>query len=104
MRSEAKLVLVLECAAAGVTFSLKRNDALIVGRDPRCDVVLKDIYVGKQQALFKNEGGITTVEDAESPAGTYVNDRLIRKATAINPGDSIKLGGMIFEAKLPVNG
>ena len=56
----------------GARFPLETPETT-VGRHPDSDVFLDDITVSRKHAVFVTEGQVTTVRDAGSLNGTYVN-------------------------------
>lgn len=58
---------------------LKLGDTTI-GRDPSCDIVLKDDKsVSKQHAVIKTVGNKSTIEDQDSTNGTYIDTKRIQR-------------------------
>ena len=62
-----------------------------VGRSPDSDVFLDDITVSRKHAVFVTQGHVTTVHDAGSLNGTYVN-RVRIDETPLSSGDEIQVG------------
>ncbi|MBI3546307.1 MAG: FHA domain-containing protein [Gammaproteobacteria bacterium] len=59
--------------------ALKLGDTTI-GRDPACDVVLKDDKsVSKKHAVIKTVGNKSTLEDQGSTNGTFIEDKRIQR-------------------------
>src|SRR5207253_3292134 len=76
---------------AGKQFILYRNPT-VLGSSPKADIYLfKDAAIEPRHALIHNHGGRFTIEDTETPDGTYVNGIPIRKHV-LQPGDQIVLG------------
>ncbi len=58
---------------------LKLGDTTI-GRDPSCDIVLKDDKsVSKKHAVIKTVGNKSTIEDQDSTNGTYIDTKRIQR-------------------------
>ncbi len=75
---------------AGRRIELSSFPALI-GRDPKCDVIIKDVEASRRHLRIKQRGRLFILEDLDSRNGTYVNgDRVIN--TTIKSGDKILLG------------
>ena len=63
----------------------------ILGRDPKCTIVIKDAEASRRHLRIKQRGRLFILEDLDSRNGTYVNgDRVIN--TTIKSGDKILLG------------
>jgi predicted component of type VI protein secretion system len=75
----------------GVFGSLAAGEILL-GRDPDCDLVLTDPRVSRKHARIWVESGLLLIEDAESTAGTLVNDAPIERAVPLRLGDRLQLG------------
>lgn len=75
-------------------FELRPQQSIIVGRQTGADVVLNDRLLARRHARFSWTADGFTVEDAGSPAGTWLNDEHVRRPTPIKPGDRIRLGGL----------
>jgi pSer/pThr/pTyr-binding forkhead associated (FHA) protein len=74
----------------GARFPLETPETT-VGRHPDSDVFLDDITVSRKHAFFATEGQITTVRDAGSLNGTYVNRERIDEAVLAS-GDEVQIG------------
>jgi hypothetical protein len=70
---------------------LKLGD-LTIGRDPSCDLVLKDDKsVSKRHAVIRTVGTKSTIEDLGSTNGTFIEHERIRQHTLCH-GDTIIVG------------
>jgi pSer/pThr/pTyr-binding forkhead associated (FHA) protein len=74
----------------GARFPLEKRETT-VGRHPDSDVFLDDITVSRKHAVFVTEGQVTTVRDAGSLNGTYVNRARIDEAVLAS-GDEVQVG------------
>jgi len=74
----------------GARFPLEQPETR-VGRHPDSDVFLDDITVSRTHAVFVTEGQVTTVRDAGSLNGTYVNRVRIEEAVLAS-GDEVQVG------------
>jgi pSer/pThr/pTyr-binding forkhead associated (FHA) protein len=63
----------------------------IVGRDPDCDVRLRDPSVSRLHCEISQINGRLLVLDLESSHGTFINGRRVRFAHVV-PGDTLRLG------------
>jgi len=70
---------------------LKLGDT-VIGRDPACDIVLKDDKaVSKRHALIKTVGSQSGIEDLGSTNGTFLGDRRLKRHR-LRGGDIIIIG------------
>ncbi len=67
-----------------------RDTPLEIGREQGRDVVLSDERASRHHITLRMEGGQITVTDENSSNGTFLNGRLIDKAT-VKRGDVIKI-------------
>jgi hypothetical protein len=65
---------------------------LYIGRGPENDVVVPEQTVSSNHASVWMESGHVWLKDLGSRNGTFVNDARITGATAVNVGDSVRLG------------
>ncbi len=84
------LLVVRRGSDEGARFPLEQRETT-VGRHPDSDVFLDDITVSRKHAVFVTEGQVTTVRDAGSLNGTYVNRVRIDEA-ALTSGDEVQVG------------
>jgi serine phosphatase RsbU (regulator of sigma subunit) len=68
----------------------------VLGRDPRCDVVVSVGQVSSWHALIVNLGGEYYTEDLHSLNGTQLNGQLLQQRTRLAPGDRLDLPGIGF--------
>lgn len=76
------------------TFPLS-GKVTIIGRDSSCDIVVKMATTSGRHAMLVNSGGVYYIEDLGSVNGTYVNDQRISQRTRLEPGDRIKVSGLV---------
>jgi pSer/pThr/pTyr-binding forkhead associated (FHA) protein len=84
------LLVVRRGSDEGARFPLEKQETT-VGRHPDSDVFLDDITVSRKHAVFVTEGHVTSVGDAGSLNGTYVNRARIDEATLAS-GDEVQIG------------
>ena len=84
------LLVVRRGTDEGARFPLEDRETT-VGRHPDSDVFLDDITVSRKHAVFVTEGQVTTVRDAGSLNGTYVNRTRIDEAVLAS-GDEVQVG------------
>ena len=84
------LLVVRRGTDEGARFPLEKRETT-VGRHPDSDVFLDDITVSRKHAVFVTEDQVTTVRDAGSLNGTYVNRARIDEAVLAS-GDEVQVG------------
>ncbi len=96
MSKKAKLI-IRKGPNAGQTITVTEHKFQI-GRNRQCDLVLSDPSVSRIHASLRYYNDMYYLQDAQSLAGTYVNNIRIN-ATQIHPGDVIRIGEseIIFE-------
>ncbi|WP_406623959.1 FHA domain-containing protein [Acidovorax sp. SDU_ACID1] len=62
-----------------------------VGRRPYNDVVIDNLAVSGEHAVFHLAGGEAEVEDLNSTNGTYVNGKAVKRQ-ALRSGDTVEVG------------
>ena len=68
----------------------------IIGRDPRCDIVLADDSASRRHArIARNDGGFFEIADLGSRNGILVGDERVDRMTLLD-GDSFVVGDTIF--------
>ena len=69
-------------------------DRVTIGVAAACDIVLDDASVSKRHAYFAERGGVWVLVDADSSAGTQVNNQPLTPGTPheLVSGDRITLG------------
>ncbi len=65
---------------------------LVMGRGSRCHIVVDDLLASREHAQLTVTATEVVVEDLGSTNGVYVNERRIRSATPVFPGDRIVVG------------
>ncbi|MDO5716033.1 MAG: FHA domain-containing protein [Tissierellia bacterium] len=77
------------------------GDKTLIGRDDKCDIVLKDRFVSKRHARIIKDQGIYFIEDLHSANGTFLNGEQIFEVIELKDKDLIDIGQIEF---LFVNG
>lgn len=96
-KAPGKAVVVEGNSHKGVAFDLR--DELIIGRGPKCQVVLDDSYVSQMHARLFSKGDTFMVEDLGSTNGTYLNRRRVTSPTELQRGDQVKIGKTVLEMR-----
>ncbi len=73
------------------------SKGLRIGRGNHNDIVLPDHFASHEHALFRQQKGITMLEDLGSTNGTWVNGERIRSPVQLVAGDYIKIGSVTFQ-------
>jgi len=69
----------------------------LIGRSPKCEIVLDDPLVSRTHArLFVNRGSVT-IEDLKSANGVLVNGEALVRARALSSGDRVVIGQQSFQ-------
>lgn len=71
---------------------LDAYDALLIGRDPSCQLVLHDSMVSRLHAKITEQNGALILEDCASRHGVFVNGRKIEAPFRISADDTIRIG------------
>jgi hypothetical protein len=72
------------------------RDRLLVGRHPRCDVVVSDPSVSRRHAQLTFRDGAWVIQDLASTNGTIVNGARVGR-TALHAGDILTLGSQSIQ-------
>ncbi len=91
---EACLV-VINGADLGKKYNLTQN-ATIIGRSSKVDIVIDEESISRNHAVIETEGDGIIVRDLGSTNGTYVNDQTIT-SHRLREGDLVKVGRTIFK-------
>jgi eukaryotic-like serine/threonine-protein kinase len=67
------------------------GDAVMVGRDRTCSIVLSHPAVSRRHARITLTGSTPLLEDLQSANGTYVNNTRVEKVM-LKPGDVVRFG------------
>ena len=86
---------VVEGPRPSQTYDLT-GESTLVGRDPRCAVVVDDPEVSRRHARILQRGGAWLIEDLESTNGTFVNGERVVTSQPLTDGDRIRLSNAIL--------
>jgi pSer/pThr/pTyr-binding forkhead associated (FHA) protein len=76
---------------AGQQFVLNTDSVTVLGRDPRCGVVLANVTVSRRHAEIRPGPDGFTLADTGSLNGTYLNGQPV-DAAVLNHGDEVAIG------------
>jgi pSer/pThr/pTyr-binding forkhead associated (FHA) protein len=96
-KAPRKAVVIEGDSHRGTSFDL--GDELVLGRGPKCQVVLDDSYVSQMHARLFAKGDVYMVEDLGSTNGTYLNRRKVTTPTELRRGDQVKIGKTVLEMR-----
>jgi len=89
-RGESSSVLLL------LVLDRAEREELLVGRHPRCDVVLTDPSVSRRHAQITFRDGVWVIQDLASMNGTSVNGAPVGRM-ALHAGDIVALGSQSIQ-------
>src|SRR4029079_8317270 len=95
---ESRAVLRLHVVPAqGAPFDhLLDGDSLVIGRSSTSDLPLPDRFLSRHHARLFRAGDQYLVEDLGSRNGTLLNGTPVATATAVRPGDVIRISGSVL--------
>ncbi len=94
-RSEFSYLVMIYGEYLGRRFSIK-EEALMMGRSPDCDIQLTDDCVSRMHCRVIAAKDGVVVSDLDSTNGTYVNGTAVA-ARPLRDGDRVKVGRSIFK-------
>ncbi len=94
-RSEFSYLVMIYGEYLGRRFSIK-DEALMMGRSPDCDIQLTDDCVSRMHCRVIAAKDGVVVSDLDSTNGTYVNGTAVA-ARPLRDGDRVKVGRSIFK-------
>jgi pSer/pThr/pTyr-binding forkhead associated (FHA) protein len=96
-KAPRKAIVIEGDSHRGASFDLR--DELVIGRGPKCQLVLDDSYVSQMHARLFSRGDIYMVEDLGSTNGTYLNRHKVTTPTELRRGDQVKIGKTVLEMR-----
>lgn len=90
---------ILKGTPVGKEIFLKTG-RFIVGRDPACQLRMRDGLVSKTHCEFRVAVDQVSLTDLDSRNGTCVNDDRITGSVPLKHGDKIRIGGLIFGLRI----
>ena len=87
----------------GRTVAVEGN-RLLIGRDPRCDLVLDEPKTSRRHAELRLlEGDVLEIRDLGSSNGTFVNGRRLENPQRLSGADTISIGETRIVASAPAS-
>ncbi len=80
----------------GIDVRLATEASLVIGRDPRCDLLVDDVDCSRQHARLWVRDGVVWIEDLGSQNGVLVQGVRIAAPTQVPAGSAIRLGKSDF--------
>lgn len=90
---------ILSGSGQGQSRQLWLNEHLMLGSDPRCDLVLTDSDVAPLHARIFRQGQDVMVEDLHSPAGTALGGMRLYMPNRLRSGDQLSLGSTVVSVQ-----
>lgn len=90
--TEPKIVLAGTAGPGSGTEIRVEEGAVVLGRDPSCDVTLDDEEVSRRHAEIQARGDLAEIRDLGSRNGTFVNGNRISAPTTLRGGETVKIG------------
>lgn len=95
----AELVVVAPPALVGRSVVV-RDDGVLVGRGPGCDLVVEDSYVSQHHVRITSAGdNHWWVEDLGSTNGTFVGGERVVAPRRVGRGEPVSIGGVVVELR-----
>ncbi len=87
---ELPMLVIEEGQLAGHKWVLDK-EAIVLGRDEDCDVVLPERLVSRRHAAIRRQDGGYLLEDLGSKNGTFLNGQAVTRPVALQDGDEIQV-------------
>ncbi len=86
-----RFALLVFCDSEAQAHLMERATPVVIGREPPCEIVVRDPSVSRQHARFRLEDDVVWVDDLESRNGTVLERRRIT-SERLEAGDEVKIG------------
>jgi len=97
--------ITLKIEAVGESQSLHFNQqAIAIGRDPLCDLVIDDGTVSAQHARLTYRQNQWWLEDLHSTNGSYLNQEAVLEPVVVTSGDQLRCGQVVLRIRIGLNG
>ncbi len=91
---DVRLRAIVQPGQRSHSVELKPGEPVLIGRDPRCHIVLSEQEVSRRHCrLVLIEGDQLQIEDLGSREGTYINGFCIDRPTPLPLGKKVSIGG-----------
>ena len=87
---------VLHGAHAGKELPVK-GPQFVIGRGEGCHLRAKSDTISRKHCVVAISEGRVLVKDLGSKNGTFINEELVEKTTALKVGDTLRAGALAFE-------
>jgi putative nucleotidyltransferase with HDIG domain len=96
------MTAAVEIAVRGtaLVYALTEGTTVTVGRVAQCEIHIEDQAVSRRHCTLAVQGSALSVTDLDSANGTFLNERIVKSATA-RPGDLIRVGSTVLEYRDP---
>lgn len=95
LNAEKPFLRVMNGKMEGQRLEINEGQAVIIGRDPTCDLVLSDDLASRQHAKVRRDFSGTHIEDLGSRNGIKVNKKRV-KSRPLKDRDEVEVGGTRF--------
>jgi len=95
LTAEKPFLRVMNGKMEGQRLEIAEGQAVVIGRDPICDLVLGDDLASRQHAKVRRDFSGTHIEDLGSRNGIKVNRKRVRTRT-LKDRDEVEVGGTRF--------
>lgn len=85
--------LIVREGARHFSYDLRKQET-VLGRDPKCDLIVSDALSSRKHALITKKDDGYYVKDLGSRNGTFVNDKKISAERKLEWGDCLRIGPM----------
>jgi hypothetical protein len=92
-QQESPLLVIVGSSCGDRRIEL-RQDYMVVGREPTCDIWLDDPHVSRTHAALQCRGNTVYVTDLGSSGGTFVGDAAVSAPHELHPGDVVSFASV----------
>jgi len=90
IRGESPMLVMKSGTAVGEKWTIEK-EAVVIGRDEDCDVILPDRPISRYHAEIRREGNRYLLRDLNSKNGTCLNGQEIVGPVPVQDGDEIQI-------------
>jgi pSer/pThr/pTyr-binding forkhead associated (FHA) protein len=92
-QQESPLLVIVGSSSGDRRLEL-RQDYMVVGREPTCDIWLDDPHVSRTHAALQCRGNAVYVTDLGSSGGTFVDGSAVSAPRELHPGDVVSFASV----------